>query len=44
MNNLEASLIRSFAEVRKEISSLKDEISSVRVEISKLNERTVKRK
>jgi len=44
MNNLEASLIRSFAEVRKEISNLKDEINGVRVEISKLNKRTVKRK
>ena len=41
MNNFEANIIRSFAEVRKEISALKDEITELKKSSSKLN---VKRK
>ena len=42
MNNLEANIIRSFAEVRKEISELRDEIDKIKE--FKLNKSKNKRK
>jgi len=44
MNNLEANIIRSFAEVRKEISVLKDEIVELKKSSPKLNKTGKKRK
>jgi len=44
MNNLEANIIRSFAEVRKEISDLKDEIKELKQTDVKTKSRKPKRK